>query len=222
MELVVNNKSMQSWEKIFHAEVEKNTVSFDSSHDSLHLHRVVAAAKSLCASENANPYIVIPAAWLHDFVTIPKDSPLRKQASQISARRAVEFLESIGYPTEFHSAIAHCIEAHSFSAGIPPQTVEACIVQDADRLDALGAVGIARVFITAGRMTRPMYSETDPFCQARTPDDSQSTVDHFFVKLFEIVKMLRTPSAQIEGQRRADVMRKYLDDLALEITPHRS
>ncbi len=211
---------MSEWEKLFQTEIDRMTVAFDPSHDSLHLKRVVAMAKTFCEREQADPNIVIPGAWLHDFVVIPKDSPLRKQASHISATRAVEFLERIHYPKQYHAAIAHCIEAHSFSANIPTETLEARIVQDADRLDALGAVGLARVFITAGRMTRPLYSENDPFCEnGRTVDDSEFTIDHFYVKLFKIAETLKTKSALEEGQRRVQVMKKYLKDLALELHP---
>lgn len=217
MNLQNDTHAMTTWEKVFQTEIEAMTVDFDPSHDSLHLKRVVAMAKILCQQESANPNIVIPAAWLHDFVVIPKDSPLRKQASRISATRAVDFLERIGYPKEFHAAIAHCIEAHSFSANIATQTLEAAIVQDADRLDALGAIGIARMMIIAGRMKRPLYSEVDPLCQQRAPDDGEYTIDHFYVKLFKIAETLKTKSALAEGARRVQVMKTYLQDLAREI-----
>tara|TARA_B110001454_G_scaffold219204_1_gene252235 strand:+ start:51519 stop:52172 length:654 start_codon:yes stop_codon:yes gene_type:complete len=216
--MLVANKTLAEWEKIFQTEIESLAVDFDPSHDSLHLKRVVTMAKHLCEKENANPCVVIPGAWLHDFVVIPKDSPLRKQASRISATRAVEFLERVGYPKEFHSAIAHCIEAHSFSANIPTETLEAKIVQDADRLDALGAIGIARMMITAGRMKRPLYSEVDPLCEhGRPADDGQYSIDHFYIKLFKVADTLKTKSALAEGQRRAQVMRAYLKDLGQEL-----
>lgn len=217
MNLQGTQTTLADWEKIFQHEIEGMTVEFDPSHDSLHLKRVVRMAKILCAKENANPSIVIPAAWLHDFVVIPKDSPLRKQASRISAKRAVEFLERIDYPKEFHAAIAHCIEAHSFSANIATQTLEAEVVQDADRLDALGAIGIARLFITAGRMTRPLYSEIDPLCQHRVPDDGKFSIDHFYVKLFKVAETLKTKSALEEGQRRLGTMKTYLKSLECEL-----
>jgi uncharacterized protein len=217
MEYEYELKTMAHWEQLFQSEINKMTLEFDPSHDELHLKRVVSMAKHLCQLENANPNIVIPGAWLHDFVVVPKDSPLRKQASQISARRAIEFLEHVHYPREFHAAIAHCIEAHSFSGNITPKTLEAEIVQDADRLDALGAIGLARCFITAGRMKRPLYKETDPFCQTREADDNESTVDHFYVKLFKIADTLKTKSALSEGRRRVQIMRHYLQDLSFEI-----
>jgi len=213
------NKSLAEWENIFQTEIESMTVDFDPSHDSLHLKRVVNMAKHLCEKEKANPHIVIPGAWLHDFVVIPKDSPLRKEASRISATRAIEFLERVGYPKEFHAAIAHCIEAHSFSANVPTETLEAKVVQDADRLDALGAIGIARMLITSGRMKRPLYSEIDPLCEnGRPADDNEFTIDHFYIKLFRVAETLKTKSALNEGLRRANVMKVYLKDLALELS----
>ena len=130
MELNTLKKSMVEWELCFESEIKKMTVHEDPSHDQLHLKRVVKTAKYLAIQENANLDIVIPGAWLHDFVTIPKNSPLRKQASEISAVRAIDFLDQIDYPKQYHEAIAHCIRSHSFSANIHPETVEACIVQD--------------------------------------------------------------------------------------------
>lgn len=217
METVLE-KTMNHWESLFQSEIDKSTGDFDPSHDSLHLKRVVAMAKQLAVQENADLNVVIPAAWLHDFVVIPKNSPLRKQASQISARRGVEFLESIGYPTRYHKDIAHAIEAHSFSAGITPLTLEAKIVQDADRLDALGAVGLARCFIISGKMSVAIYNEQDPFCIDRTPNDREATIDHFYTKLFRIAETLNTSAALIEGQRRVQVMKQYLNDLKREIS----
>lgn len=71
------------------------------------------------------------------------------------------------------SDVVHAIEAHSFSAGIKPETIEAKIVQDADRLDALGAIGIARCFTVGGQLERPVYNSDDPFCETRKPDDQK-------------------------------------------------
>ena len=122
----------------------------DPAHDFLHFSRVVALAKKLCLEEKAKWEVVVPAAWLHDFVIIPKNDPRREMASRLSAEKAIEFLKTLSYPAEYYPEIAHAIEAHSFSANIEAKTLEAKIVQDADRLDGLGAIGLARCFITAG------------------------------------------------------------------------
>ena len=217
MELKNEQRSFSEWEIIFETEINSMTIAVDPAHDILHLKRVVKTAKSLCASENGNLNIVVPAAWLHDFVVVPKNSPLRKEASKISAARAIEFLQRVGYPEQFHASIAHCIQAHSFSANISTETVEAEIVQDADRLDGLGAIGLARCFITAGQLQRPIYSEDDPFCSVRSPDDSELTIDHFYTKLLKLAGTLKTKSAKEEGARRTRILSEYLDQLSLEI-----
>lgn len=204
------------WETLFATKISRIASSDDPAHDLLHFKRVANMAKLLCRRENGRMEIVLPAAWLHDFVIVPKDSPLRSQASRLSAEAAVGFLREIGYPAEYHDDIAHAIEGHSFSANIDVKTIEAMIVQDADRLDGLGAIGIARCFATAGLLKRPFYSSEDPFCDTRPPDDAQFTVDHFFKKLFRTAETLRTNAGIEEGQRRVAVMKHYLESLRSE------
>ena len=208
---------LSTWEIIFKNKVSEIAKSDDLAHDILHFKRVVQMAKQLCVSEGANFNIVVPAAWLHDFVIIPKNSPQRSQASKLSAVAAIEFLNSIQYPQEFHTDIAHAIEGHSFSANIPVLTLEAMIVQDADRLDAIGAIGIARCFATAGILKTPFYSDDDPFCDVRNADDSKFTIDHFYKKLLKIADNLKTKSGQIAGQKRIEFMKSYLAVLKTEI-----
>ncbi|MFZ9594955.1 MAG: HD domain-containing protein [Bdellovibrionia bacterium] len=189
----------------------------DPAHDLLHFKRVVKLAKVICEKENAKAEVVIPAAWLHDFVIVPKNDPRRNLASRLSAERAITFLKELAYPEKYFDEIAHAIASHSFSANIEPKTLEARIVQDSDRLDGLGAIGIARCFATAGLLKRPFYSEYDPFCKKRAIDDQQFTLDHFYAKLFKTAQSLKTESGRSEGLRRVEVMKKYLDELASEI-----
>lgn len=208
---------LETWEKIFEAEIRKIATSADPAHDSLHFSRVVGLAKQLCAAEGANFNIVVPAAWLHDFVVVPKDSHLRSKASKMSAERAIQFLQSIDYPNKYFDDIAHAIEGHSFSANIEVKTLEAKIVQDADRLDGIGAIGVARCFATSGLLKRPFYSSNDPFCDTREPDDSVFTLDHFYKKLFKTAQTLKTESGRIEGHRRVEAMQDFLTTLRREI-----
>jgi uncharacterized protein len=174
-------------------------------------------AKALAHAEGGRLEVVVPAAWLHDLVIVPKNDPRRKLASRLSADAAKLYLTEIGYPEDFHEDIAHAIEAHSFSAKIEARTLESRIVQDADRLDGLGAIGIARCFATAGLLKRAFYSEIDPFCELRNHDDSQFTVDHFFAKLFQTAATLATEAGRREGERRVQAMRDYLGHLKREI-----
>lgn len=211
-------KDLKEWEKAFEEKIASIASSEDPAHDLLHFKRVVAMAKKLCFAEKAEARVVIPAAWLHDFVIVPKNSPLRSQASKLSAEAAVEYLEAIKYPSEFYNDIAHAIEGHSFSANITVSTLEAKIVQDADRLDGIGAIGVARGFATAGLLKRPFYCNQDPLCSEREPDDSLYTIDHFYKKLFKTAETLKTDSGRVEGRRRVDFMKKYLSELNIEIS----
>lgn len=209
--------NLERFERLIAQKIASIASSEDPAHDILHFHRVVATAKRLCRNEGGQMEIVVPAAWLHDFVIVPKNDPRRREASKLSAEGAILFLREIGYPEIYLADIAHAIEAHSFSANIETRTLEAAIVQDADRLDALGAIGIARCFVTAGLMRRSFYSEQDPFCVVRTPNDQLFTVDHFYVKLFKTVETLKTKSSRDEGHRRVEVMKRYLHDFSTEI-----
>ena len=207
---------MKLWEAQLEKKIKEVASSEDPAHDLLHFRRVVKLAKNLCEKEKAKLEVVVPASWLHDLVIVPKNSPLRSKASKLSAEKAIEFLSSIQYPRVYFEEIAHAIEGHSFSANLEVKTIEAKIVQDADRIDGLGAIGIARCFATAGLLKRPFYSDQDPFCDMRTPDDSKYTVDHFFQKLFKTAETLKTQAGREEGKIRVDTMRKFLEALKSE------
>lgn len=206
-----------NWEEKFELKLAEVSKGGDPAHDFQHFKRVVNSAKKLCLMENAKMEVVVPAAWLHDLVNVPKDDPLRSQASRLSAMEALKYLKNVEYPLEFLPEISHAIEAHSFSANLKPRTLEAMIVQDADRLDGLGAIGIARCFAIAGQLKRPFYAPFDPFCIDRPADDSLYTIDHFYQKLFKTAEAMNTKSGKAEARRRVDVMSQFLDDLNLEI-----
>jgi uncharacterized protein len=189
----------------------------DAAHDAEHVRRVVANAKRLAAAEGARLEIVLPAAWLHDGVYVAKDDPLRAQASRLAAAAARAWLGEQGYPGPFLDAIAHAIEAHSFTAAIPPETLEARVVQDADRLDALGAVGLARCLALSGQWGRPLYQPEDPFCRERPPDERAWGIDHLFTKLLRLESTLQTAAGRAEGHRRTVFLRAFLEQLACEL-----
>ena len=189
----------------------------DAAHDINHVRRVVKNVVYLTDIERANSLITLPSAWLHDCVAVAKDSPLRSQGSRLAAEAATEFLAGISYQDELLPEVFHAIEAHSFSAGIPTRSREAAIVQDADRLDSLGAIGIARCLLVGGKLNLQLISQDDPFCDQREPDDSQFTIDHFYAKLFKLPQTMQTEAGRKEAQRRAKLMQKYLDDLRQEM-----
>jgi uncharacterized protein len=142
---------------------------------------------------------------------------LRSRGSRLAAEAATAFLASIDFPGNLLDAVFHDIEAHSYSAGIEPCTPEARVVQDADRLDSLGAIGIARCLLVGGRLDRPLCAAQDPFCDERSPDDSLYTIDHFYAKLLTLPDTMQTAAGRAEAERRAATMRRFLDDLREEI-----
>lgn len=205
------------WEQRFAHFLEQRGALLDPAHDLSHIRRVVANARLLAATENARLEIVLPAAWLHDCVIVPKESPVRSRASTEAARIASGFLEQCGYPSCYHADIAHAIEAHSFSAGIAPRTIEARVVQDADRLDAVGAIGIARCMMVGGVLSKALYHPDDPFAAARPLDDTTYTIDHFFVKLLNLADTMQTAAGSEEARARCAYMQTFLRKLGNEI-----
>lgn len=189
----------------------------DAAHDAQHVRRVVANAKRLAEAEGAPLAVVVPAAWLHDCVHVAKDSPDRARASRLAADEATRLLRAWGYDETLLDDIAHAIEAHSFTAGITPRTSAARVVQDADRLDALGAVGLARTLMLGGAMRRPLYEPSDPFCEHRPADDGASTIDHFYTKLLHLPERMQTMAGRWEADRRVGVLQEFLAALRREI-----
>lgn len=209
--------SLDQFEPLFEKEIQTIATAADPAHDMIHFKRVVALTRKLATAEKAQMEVVIPAAWFHDYEIVPKSDLRRITASQASAIKAVDFLKAIQYPGTYLKDIAHAIESHSFSAKIEPRTIEACVIQDADRLDALGAIGIARCFAVGTQLQRPFYNINDPFCDRREPDDKQYTLDHFYKKLFVIATTMKTKSGQEEAQKRVRFMEEFIRQLKAEI-----
>ena len=190
----------------------------DSAHDLSHLRRVTLTALRIGDVEHANPRVLVAAAYLHDIVNLPKHHPDRHLASSMSAARAYEFLATNfrQFSTEERSEIAHAIEAHSFSAGIKPRTIEAKILQDADRLDALGAIGIARVFYIAGKLGQALFHGADPLAMNRLLDDKAYAVDHFRVKLLKLHETMNTDSGRAIARQNSEYLVGFLAKLVSE------
>jgi uncharacterized protein len=208
---------LHSWEARIAEMARAAAEGADPAHDATHLERVVANARSLALAEQANLSVVVPAAWLHDCVVVPKDSPERARASTMAAERATQLLRAIGYPEDLLAPIAHAIEAHSFSAGIAPRSLEARVVQDADRLDSLGAVGLARCLMLGATLGRRLYNPVDPFAAHRQLDDQQNTIDHFYVKLLQLAERMQTETGCRLAQERTMLLHAFLEQLRREL-----
>lgn len=206
-------KLFQRLEAIARERCAKN----EPSHDFLHVMRVAVSARAIAEDEGAELSVVIPAALLHELFNHPKDHPQSHMSGEICAIRAQAVLREEGCPTPLIEPICYAIRVHPYSRGVVPDTLEAKVLQDADRLDAIGAIGIARCFATSAVMRRPFYAERDPFAQKRPPDDKAFAVDHFFTKLLRVPDTLHTESGRRRAHDRIAFMKNYLRQLATEI-----
>jgi uncharacterized protein len=179
----------------------------DGSHDAAHLIRVCKNARRIRAEEGGDLRLLAAAVLLHDCVAVEKNSPLRAEASRLAAEKATGLLAAEGWNAEDAAAVAHAILTHSFSANLAPQTLEAKIVQDADRLDAVGMVGAARCFYIAGRMGSGLYDPLDPLAENRPLDDKAFAIDHFEVKLFKLADGFQTAAGARMAQERTERLR---------------
>ncbi|KQV59486.1 MULTISPECIES: HD domain-containing protein [unclassified Duganella] len=189
----------------------------DGAHDTNHLHRVWRNAKLLLEQHpGADRLVVMAACYLHDLVNLPKNHPERHLASRQAAVLARTQLADAGFPVDRLDAVAHAIETHSFSAALPPTTLEARIVQDADRLDALGAVGLARMFYIAGRMGTALAHPEDPLAVNRERNDKIYSLDHIEVKLATLPGTMQTAAGRELGEQRLQELLAFRDSFVAE------
>ena len=200
-------------------ELVHDTMKHDSAHDFNHILRVYNNAKKICKEENATEKLVLTAALLHDIVSYPKSHKLSNLSSTKSAKKAESILKKYNYSKNEIKIIFDAIRDHSYSRNRIPNTVEGKILQDADRLDAIGAIGIARVFAVSGAEKRPFYNTDDPFCKKRKANDKNWALDHFFQKLLLLENKMNTKSGKKEAKRRTKILKTYLNDLKDEIYP---
>ena len=190
----------------------------DGSHDLSHLLRVWRNAAAIAATEPACDLELLTASvLLHDCVAVEKNSPLRAQASRLAAAHARTLLAGWGWAPDRLDALAHAIEAHSFSAGIAPRSLEARILQDADRLDAIGAIGVARCFYVGGRLHSARYDAADPDATARSLDDRRFALDHFAAKLFRLGDGFHTAAGRRESAARMATMAAFVAAFRAEL-----
>lgn len=199
------------------AMIEPRYAHGDPAHDLAHILRVKKTCEALGRAAGADLDVLIPAALLHDIVNLPKDHPERREAGRLAAVEAGRILGDLGYEDAAIARICQVIEEHGFSRGQRPSTLEAAILQDADRLDALGAIGIMRAVACGRAMGAAFYDAGDPFAGARALDDARFTIDHFYTKLLKLAGAMNTEQARAEAARRTATLRGFLDALRAEI-----
>jgi uncharacterized protein len=188
------------------------------SHDVSHIVRVWRNAVRIARTEpDCDTELLLAAAILHDCVAVEKSSPQRPFASRLSAARAREIVTPLEWSPVRVDGLAHVIETHSFSAGLVPKTLEAKIFQDADRLDAIGAIGVARCFHVSGRMHGALYHLGDPGAEVRSLDDRAYALDHFPAKLFKVADGFLTAEGQRLAAERTKLMRDFVTAFMAEV-----
>jgi len=196
------------------------TLLTDPGHDMGHVLRVALWTHRLGGGE-INPREAVAAALCHDIVNVPKNSPQRPKASEMSANAARGFLPQYGFDEPSIHRIADAIRDHSFSRGAVPGIILSRALQDADRLDALGAIGIIRTFGTGARLGINNFDITDPWSTGRQLDDQHFSLDHFFTKLLTLPSTMCTADGRAEAERRICIMESFLTALADEIATPR-
>ena len=206
----------------------KTLPSADAGHDIAHTLRVAKLTEQIYHeeasefSENDRPN-AWAAALLHDCVPIAKDSPLRKESSRLCAEKAREWLIELNWGSDPKRSaseiddICGAVLTHSFSANILPKSLLGRALQDADRLEALGALGLYRTIATGVSMKAELFDRDDPWAERRPLDDRRFTIDHFFTKLLKLPDSFQTQAAKVEAKKRADFLRVFLDQLKSEI-----
>ncbi len=189
----------------------------DGAHDLGHILRVAHLAQRLALEEGADAEVCVVAALLHDLVYRPKNHPESPRTAQMAAELVPRWcLETPGL--EAHAqAVAAAVASHSWSGGGTPATLEAAVVQDADRLEALGAIGIARVFATGGSFGAGLWHPGDPWGTGRDLDDKAWSLDHFQTKLLKLAEGMKTAAGRRLAASRQAAMLGYLDTLRQEL-----
>jgi uncharacterized protein len=190
----------------------------ESAHDFDHVLRVLALAEKLARAEGADLEIVRTAALLHDIARADEDTTGGDHA-EMAAERARAILRARGIAPEKIEAIAHAIQAHRFRTNAPPQTLEAKILFDADKLDSIGAVGIARAYQVSGALNQRLWSEVSPDALATRQQrhSNHSAYAEFVVKLSKVRDRLFTASARQIAQERHAYMADFFARLEKEI-----
>ena len=189
----------------------------DPSHDFSHIERVVSLALKVGEVENANLNILIPAVYLHDIVNVPKNSSKRESASELAANMASGILKEAGYSDDDIEKIYTVIVEHSYSLGRRPTTIESAVLQDCDKLDGLGAIGIMRAITCGTRMKASYYNVEDPLAIKRSRNDKKYTIDHFEEKLYKLPALMNTDMGRVEAEKRVEYMKGFINQLQNEI-----
>lgn len=207
------------WQQRYESWFRQHYHHQDAAHDLAHFRRVWRTARQLAQGVGVDELAILTACYFHDIVSLPKNDPQRHRSSQLAAEKTRRILAAdfADFPAERYCTVMHAIEAHSYSADIAPRTEEARIVQDADRLEALGAIGLARVFAVAGALNVALFDADDPFAESRALDDRAFALDHFQRKLLRLPATMQTARGRALAQENARFLVHYMAKLSAEL-----
>ncbi len=215
---------IKDWRIRFIDYLQHHWTKDDAAHDIHHLHRVWRTCQLLLLEEDgtADELILLAACYFHDFIVLPKNDPSREKASLLSANRAAQILtdDFADFPKEKIDGVYHAIHAHSFSANVPVRTTEAAILQDADRMEALGAIGLARMFYTAGKMGSELFDPEDILAANRPLEDTRFSLDHIAAKLLLLPGTMKTKSGRRMAEKEAAFVSDFRTKLIEEAEGH--
>ena len=195
----------------------KQKMKNDTAHDFSHVLRVYKLSEKIGKKENADLSILLPSSLLHDLKNSKKNIFQRKKSSEETFVLSKKILKKLKFPSDKIEKILYCISVHSFSKSIKPKTLEAKILQDADRIDALGAIGIARVFAVGENLKKPFYDLNEPFTKKRILNDNKNSIDHFYVKLLKLKNKINTKTAKKVAIQRHEFLKMFLKQFKKEI-----
>lgn len=186
-------------------------LSRDSAHDINHIYRVLYMALDIAETEpSANMDVLIAACLLHDIGRERQAQDLTLNHAEIGAEMAYEYLTGIGWSEEAAAHVKSCVQTHRFRRGKKkPESIEAAIVFDADKLDVTGAVGIARTLIYSGQITEPLYRLTETGALVTSGEKSEKHAfleeyDYKLRKMYDVYHTKRAKEIALSRQRAAE------------------
>ena len=189
----------------------------DAAHDLGHILRVARLADRLAREEHADEQVCVAGALLHDLVYRPKNHPESSLTAQLAANLVPQWCRSTAGLETRAAAIAAAVASHSWSGGGTPASPEAAVLQDADRLEALGAVGVARTFATGASFGAGLWHPEDPWAHDRALDDKAWSLDHFERKLLKLEADMKTAAGRRLAAERQRTMLAHLAALRSEL-----
>jgi uncharacterized protein len=202
--------------------VEQRLLPGELAHDAQHVLRVLDWSLRLAPEAGADPDLAGAAALVHDLVFVPKDSADRAAGGERSAAAAPAVLAAAGYEPDEIAQVAEAVRTSSWSRGLAPTGPLGAVLQDADRLDAIGALGLLRNVACAQHMAKPgrgaFYEPADPLARSgRALDDKAWATDHLFAKLLRLAAGMHTAAARAEAERRHAFLLDWLAELEREL-----